>query len=95
MPTPAVPAPWITTRWSRSRSPVALTADSTAAATTAAVPCTSSLKVQMLSRYLSRMRWALAAPKSSQWIIACGNTLLAASTNRSMNSSYCSPRTRA
>ncbi len=40
------------------------------------------------------MRWALAAPKSSQWIIAFGKTVVAAATNFSTNSSYRGPRTR-
>src|SRR4029450_10139795 len=42
-PSPAVPAPWITTRWSRMRPPAARTAEKAAASTTAAVPCMSSL----------------------------------------------------
>ena len=48
MPRPAVPAPWMTTRWSRIREPAARTAENTAASTTAAVPCMSSLNVQHL-----------------------------------------------
>jgi hypothetical protein len=45
-PTPAVPAPWMTTRWSVMWVPLARAAASAAARTTAAVPCMSSLKVQ-------------------------------------------------
>ena len=48
MPSPAVPAPWMTTRWSRIRDPAARTAENAAASTTAAVPCMSSLNVQHL-----------------------------------------------
>ena len=49
MPSPAVPAPWMTTRWSRIRDPAARTAENAAASTTAAVPCMSSLNVQTWS----------------------------------------------
>ena len=59
IPSPAVPAPWMTTRWSRIREPAARTAENAAASTTAAVPCMSSLNVQTWSAYLSRMRRAL------------------------------------
>ena len=45
IPSPAVPAPWMTTRWSRIRDPAARTAENAAASTTAAVPCMSSLNV--------------------------------------------------
>ena len=74
IPSPAVPAPWITTRWSRIRPPAARTAENAAASTTAAVPCMSSLNVHTRSAYRSRMRRALEAPKSSQCSIACGNS---------------------
>ena len=47
MPTPAVPAPWMTIRCSVSRVPASRTPDKTAANTTAAVPCISSLNVQI------------------------------------------------
>ncbi len=50
MPTPAVPAPKITMRWSASLIPVARTAAMTAARLTAPVPWMSSLKVSMLPR---------------------------------------------
>jgi hypothetical protein len=48
MPMPAVPAPRMTTRWSRRLVPLARMAARMAANTTAAVPCMSSLKVQWL-----------------------------------------------
>jgi hypothetical protein len=87
MPTPAVPAPCTTIRWSLSLWPSDPTPDRIAAATTAAVPWTSSLKEHVVARYVSRMRWALAAPKSSQWIIAYGKVFDTPSTNAAMNSS--------
>jgi hypothetical protein len=65
MPTLAVPAPWMTTRWSRTRVPAAWTPANAAASTTAAVPCMSSLKVQTWSAYRLRMRQAFCAAKSS------------------------------
>ena len=74
IPIPAVPAPWITTVWSRIAVPAARVAHSAAASTTAAVPWMSSLKVQEVPAYLCRMRRALAAPKSSQCSIARGKS---------------------
>ena len=72
MPMPAVPAPWMTIRWSvsaiRRRGP----RRSTAASATAAVPCMSSLKVQTCSGTCAECRRALVAPKSSQCSIALG-----------------------
>jgi hypothetical protein len=79
-PIPAVPAPWIITRWSRIRLPVVLAAANAAASTTAAVPCMSSLNVHTSDAYLFRMRRTFPAPKSSQCNMACGNSLLAAVT---------------
>ena len=80
IPRPAVPAPWMTTRWSRIRPPAARTAENAAASTTAAVPCMSSLNVHTCEVYLSRIRRALDAPKSSQCSIACGNSFWQAAT---------------
>ena len=80
IPIPAVPAPWITTVWSAMDVPAARTAPSAAASTTAAVPWMSSLNVQQDPAYRARMRWALAAPKSSQCSIACGNIAVAVAT---------------
>jgi len=59
----------------------------TAESTTAAVPCMSSLKVQQVWSYRSRIRRALLAPKSSQCSRAFGNSVVAAVTNASMKSS--------
>ena len=50
MPTPAVPPPKMTTRWSRHRVPVTFSALNSPAITTAPVPCMSSLKIRYLSR---------------------------------------------
>ena len=80
MPSPAVPDPWMTTRWSRIRDPVTVSPEKIAAITTAAVPCMSSLNVQIWSLYLFRMRRALLAPKSSQCSMACGNSFWQAVT---------------
>ncbi len=80
IPIPAVPAPWITIVWSRIAVPAARVAPSAAASTTAAVPWMSSLKVQQAPAYFSRMRRALAAPKSSQCSIAFGNRRVAVLT---------------
>lgn len=46
MPTPAVPAPKTTTRWSRKDSPVIFKADTAAARVIAPVPCMSSLNIR-------------------------------------------------
>ncbi len=87
MPIPAVPPPKMTIRWSASGIPVMFTPARTAARATAAVPWMSSLKVQWVCRYFSRMRWALPAPKSSQCSIAWGKSRVAVLTKVSMNSS--------
>ena len=50
MPTPAVPPPNMTTRWSRHRVPVTFSALNSPAMTTAPVPCMSSLKIRYVSR---------------------------------------------
>ena len=55
----------MTTAWSRIDVPAACSAPGAAASTTAAVPWMSSLNVQQDPAQVARMRWALAAPKSS------------------------------
>ena len=73
MPIPAVPPPKMTTRWSRHRVPVTLTALNSPAMTMAPVPWMSSLNIRYLSRLASRIRRALLAPKSSKCSSAFGN----------------------
>ena len=61
---------------------------------TAPVPWMSSLKQQILSRYLSNKRKALVFPKSSNWINTPGKCSCAASINSSSSESNDSPRSR-
>ena len=74
IPMPAAPAPKMTTRWFRSGVPQTRTAEIAAASAMAPVPCISSLKVQMRSRYFSRMRRPLPGAKSSHCSSAFGNS---------------------
>src|ERR1035441_4644646 len=76
-PIPAVPAPKMTTRWLRSGVPQTRTAEIAAASVIAPVPCISSLKMQIRSRYFSRIRRPLPGAKSSHCNNALGNSFVA------------------
>ena len=79
MPMPAVPAPWMTTRWSRSRDPAARTAENAAADDRRGALHVVVERANLVG-VLVQDAPGVADSKSSQCSIAFGNSLVAVAT---------------